>query len=385
MDFALSEEQELLRDSVRALVARHADRNVVRELEVSRAFPRTAWKELGRLDVLGLTLEEADGGAGGSVADLVVVLEELARASLALAIPIVTTVSQGSKVISHLGTPAQKHRFLPPLLAGELLTTLAWTEPAGGSDVLAMSTSATRTPSGWRLDGTKTFITLADKADVILTVARSRTGVERRSDGISCFAVPAGADGLTIRPIEKVGQRGTTFCEVHLENVLVAEDALLGTEGASWKELVPLLSSERTCFAAICVGLAKAAFDDALAYVHQRTAFGKTIAHFQALQHHLVDMHRLIVGAELVVHRAAWLESAGRPYAMDATEALLVASEMASTVTDLGVQLLGGYGLTEEFDMERYWRDARVFRVSPVTSDVAKNVIAQQLGLPRSF
>lgn len=385
MDFEFSAEQVLLRDTVRELVSRTATPEVVRELEETRAFPRATWDGLARSGILGLTLPEADGGAGASVFELVIVLEELARAGAALAIPVVTTVSQGSKLFAEFGTAAQKERYLPELLAGRLLTTLAWTEPAGGSDVLAMTMRAEASGNGFVLNGTKTFITLADKADVILTVARSRSNVAKRSEGISCFVVPAGSDGISVTPIEKTGQRATTFCEIHFSDVFVPGDAVLGTEGDAWGEIAPLLSSERTCFAAVCVGIAKAAFDDALTYVQHRSAFGKTIAHFQVLQHHLVDMRTAIDAAEVVVQRAAWREASGKPYVLDATEALLVASQMASSVTDIGMQLMGGYGITTAFDMERYWRDARIFRVSPITTEVAKNVIAQQLGLPRSF
>ncbi len=375
-------EEEALRSLVRSIVA-PVSRDRIQEWEVSQDFPWEIWRQLGEAGLLGLGIPEDAGGSGGGVAEIATVMEELARCSLALAIPIVTTVSQGAKLLYRLGTHEQRERYLLPLMRGDLLTTLAWTEPSGGSDVLSMSTKARLVDGEWVINGTKTFITLADKADVIFVVARSQPVQAKRSEGISCFAVPADADGLTIRPIDKMAQKSTTFCEIHFEDTRVAESAVVGTVDNAWREMVPLLASERTIFAAACIGLAKAALSDARVYASQRMAFGKSIDSYQVIQHHFVDMHRSIEAAALQATHAAELEMAGRSYAVAATQALLAASEMASFVTDLGLQILGGYGITDEFDMQRYWRDARVFRVSPVTTEVAKNVIAQSLGLPR--
>lgn len=385
MDFAPTPEQELLRQTVRNVLDRNTSREFVRELERSHEFPRAVWKEFGEAGLLGIPIAEELGGGGGSVSDLVIVIEEAARVSLALAIPIITTVSQAAKVISMLGSDDQKAQFLGPIIAGDIVATMAWTEASGGSDVLSMSLRADRVADGWRLKGGKTFITLADKADLILTMARTRQNQPRRSDGLTCFAVPGGTPGVFARPIPKAAQKSITFCDVEYADAFVPDSAVIGTEGEAWKQMAPLLSSERTCFAAVCVGLAKASLADALVYVHEREAFGKSIAHFQAVQHHLVDMELAIASAELLMHRAAWLESTGQPFVAAATQALVAASEAASTVTDTALQLFGGYGITEEFDVERYWRDARVFRVSPVTSEVAKNVLASYLGLPKSF
>lgn len=376
------EEEEALRSLVRSIVA-SVDNDLVREWESTQQFPWTLWRQLGEAGLLGLGIPEDDGGSGGGVAEIAIVMEELARCSLALAIPIVTTVSQGAKLIHRLGSEEQQEQYLAPLMRGDLLTTLAWTEPSGGSDILSMSTKARCIDGQWVLNGTKTFITLADKADVIFVVARSQPVQDKKSAGISCFAVPAGTPGMSIRPIEKMAQKATTFCEITFENTPVHESAVVGTIDNAWREMVPLLASERTIFAAACIGIARAAFADARGYASQRTAFGQTIDSYQVVQHHLVDMHRSIESASLQTRYAADLEVSGEPYAVMATQALLAASEMASFVTDLGLQILGGYGITDEFAMQRYWRDARVFRVSPVTTEVAKNVIAQSLGLPR--
>lgn len=378
-----AEEQDALRSLIQSILAKSVHQDTVNEWELTQQFPRDVWRELGAAGLLALGIPEDAGGSGGGVIEISTVMEELARCSLALAIPIVTTVSQGAKLLHRLGTSEQKDRYLKPLMAGDLLTTLAWTEPSGGSDVLSMTTKARLMDGEWVLNGTKTFITLADKADVIFVVARSQPVQERRSDGISCFAVPAGTVGMSIRPIAKMAQKSTTFCEINFEDARIPETAVIGTVDNAWREMVPLLSSERTIFAAACIGLARAAFAEALQYASQREAFGRSIDGYQVIQHHLVDMHRAIEAASLQARHAADLEARGEPYAVVATQALLAASEMASFVTDLGLQIMGGYGITDEFAMQRYWRDARVFRVSPVTTEVAKNVIAQALGLPR--
>jgi acyl-CoA dehydrogenase len=149
--------------------------------------------------------------------------------------------------------------------------------------------------------------------------------------------------------------------------------------------MLPLLNGERTCFSAICLGIAEAAFEDAVQYMGERTAFGKTINHFQILQHYIADMKTMIDAGQLLIYQAAWLETMGRPVGVEATETFLACSNIVNRVTDLGLQILGGYGYTTEFDMERYWRDGRVFRFSPITNEMAKNFLAQSLGMPRSY
>ena len=216
-------------------------------------------------------------------------------------------------------------------------------------------------------------------------MVRTDKDVAKKTEGLSCLIIPSGLAGLSIRQIEKTGQKSTGFCEIHFDKVQVPAEFLLGEEGQGWKQMVPLLNGERTCFAAVCIGIAQAAFTDAISYMEQRSAFGKTINHFQVLQHYVADMKTSIDASQLLTYRAAWLETQGRPLAVEATEAILNAANMVSQVTDSGMQIMGGYGYTTEFDMERYWRDARVFRLSPMTSEMARNFIAQSLGMPRSF
>ncbi len=387
MDFDLSQEQTLLQDMVRRFVTEQCPRGFVRELEKSGAFPQAMWKRLSELGLLGLPIPEDHGGSAGSMLDMVIVIEELARAALALAIPFINTVGLSSKVLCSLGSDKQKNELLPRVLSGDMLTSFAWTEASGGTDVLSMKTRAEKSIDGlhYRVNGSKMFITQAHVADYIYTMVRTDTKVAKKTEGLSCLMIPADLQGISIRTIEKTGQRSTGFCEVVFNDVEVPLESLLGDEGQAWKQLVPLLNGERTCFAAVCLGIAEAAFKDAVNYMEQRTAFGKTINHFQALQHYVAEMKILIDGSRLLVYKAAWLESQGKPDALIVTEAFHSAATMVSRVTDLGMQIMGAYGYTTEFDMERYWRDGRVFRLSPISSEMAKNFIAQSMGMPRSY
>jgi acyl-CoA dehydrogenase len=387
MDFDLSQEQILLQGTVRRFVSEQCPREFAQELERSGDFPRTAWRQMSELGLLGLPVPESHGGSAGNMLDMVIVIEELAQAALALAIPFINTVGLSSKVLCSLGSEKQKREILSQIITGEVLTSFAWTEASGGTDVLSMRTRAQESTDGefYLVNGSKMFITQAHQSDFIYTMVRTDAKAEKKTQGLSCLMIPAGLDGISIREIEKTGQKSTGFCEIQFDDVAVPVDALLGDEGQGWKQMVPLLNGERTCFAAVCLGIAEAAFADAVKYMEQRSAFGKTINHFQILQHYIAEMKTLIDTSRLLVYKAAWLEAQGKPDALIATEAFLAAATMVSRVTDLGMQIMGGYGYTTEFDMERYWRDARVFRLSPISSEMAKNFIAQSLGMPRSY
>jgi len=387
MDFELSKEQKMLQTTVRKFLDRQCPREYVRELERTGEFPRSLWQSMADMGLLGLPIPTEYGGMGGTVIDMVMVIEELARATMALAVPFTNTIGLTNKVISSIGTDAQKSKFLPELITGKIQTCFAWTEASGGSDVLSLRTMAEPSADGkhYTVNGSKMFITLAHIADYILAVVRTLKNPPKRTQGISCLIVPAGQEGITIRPIEKVGGKTTGFDEIHFENVEVPKENLLGEEKSGWYQLLPVLNGERTCFSAICVGIAQAAFEDALRYTGEREAFGKTINHFQILQHYIADMKTMIDAGRLLTYKAAWLEATGKPFSFESAEAFLACSNIVHEVTDKAIQILGGYGYSTEFDMERYWRDARAFRISPITNEMARNFLAQSLGMPRSY
>ena len=387
MNFELSEEQKILQETIRRFVEEQCPREYIRELERSGRFPEELWQKMADLGFLGLPVSSEYGGSDGTMIDMVIVIQELARRILALAIPFTNTIGLTNKVISALGTEDQKSHFLPQLVKGKTKTCFAWTEASGGTDVLSMRASAEHSSDGKKyvVNGSKIFITLAHVSDYIFTMVRTMKNPPKKTQGISCLVIPAELPGMTISQIEKVGQKSTGYCEIHFEDVEVPRENLLGEENKGWYQMVPLLNGERTCFSAICLGIAQAAFEDAVRYMGERTAFGKTINHFQILQHYVADMKTMIDAGQLLTYRAAWLETLGRSVSFEATEAFLACSNMVHRVTDLGLQIFGGYGYTTEFDIERYWRDGRVFRVSPMTTEMAKNFLAQSLGMPRSY
>ena len=387
MDFELTEEQKILQKTIRRFVEDQCPRELVRELDHTGRFPEELWGKIADLGFLGLPVSGKYGGSEGTLIDMVIVIEELSKRILALAIPFTNSIGLTNKVVSALGTEDQKAEILPKLVKGELKTCFAWTEASGGTDVLAMRTFAESSHDGskYRVNGSKLFITLANVSDYIFTVLRTLKDPPKKTQGISCLMIPRKLQGISINPIEKVGQKSTNFCEIHFDNVEVPRQYLLGEENKAWYQLIPLLNGERTCFSAICLGIAEAAFEDALRYMNERTAFGKTIGSFQILQHYLADMKTMIDAGHLLMYKAAWLETTGKQVGFEATEAYLACSNIVHRVTDLGMQIMGGYGYTTEFDMERYWRDGRVFRISPMTTEMAKNFLAQSLGMPRSY
>lgn len=387
MDFDLSKEQKMLQMTVRKFLDKQCPREYVRELERTGEFPRALWQSMAEMGLLGLPVPTEYGGMDGTVIDMVIVIEELARATMALAVPFTNTIGLTNKVISSLGTDAQKSKYLPGLVLGKIQTCFAWTEASGGSDVLSLRTMAEPSADGKKyiVNGSKMFITLAHVSDYILTVLRTLKKPAKKTEGISCLIIPARQAGVSIRPIEKVGGKTTGFDEIHFDNVEVPRENLLGEENNGWYQLLPVLNGERTCFSAICIGIAQAAFEDALRYTGEREAFGKTINHFQILQHYIADMRTMIDAGRLLTYKAAWLEATGQPFSFESAEAFLTCSNIVHEVTDKGIQILGGYGYSAEFDMERYWRDARAFRISPITNEMAKNFLAQSLGMPRSY
>jgi acyl-CoA dehydrogenase len=199
------------------------------------------------------------------------------------------------------------------------------------------------------------------------------------------FIVPTDSEGLTVREIPKLGMRSLGSCDVFLDDVFVADENVLGEPGRAWYMLLPTLNNERVMLSAFCVGILDGVLEDALRYMHEREAFGGPIARFQALQHHIANIAMWRDQSELMVFKAAWLQSTGQPAGQASNMAKVVASELAGQGADLGLQILGGMGYSAETNMQRYWRDVRLFRIGPITNEMARNSIAEGLGLPRSF
>jgi acyl-CoA dehydrogenase len=386
LSFELSEEQEQLRQMVRDFADREAPKEVARRLEASKDFPEDLARRIAKAGLNGIGIPEEYGGQGGDLMDQTIVCEELSRTLGGLAWLWGINVWSGARAVLHHGNAAQKESYLPAVASGDLRFAFAMTEPAGGTDVLrAMTTKASPADGGYVLRGTKIWSTTAHVADRIMVTARTSSEDPKPSRGLTIFLVDGKSPGLTATPIPKIGMRSLGSCEVVFDDVFVPEADVLGEVGEGWRQVTSSLNAERVMVAAMCTGILQGVLEDAVAYASQRHAFGKPIGQMQAIQHGIADIAMKHHSARLLTYQAAWLEQSGKPSGVAATTAKCLTSEWAVESADFGIQVLGGYGYAEEFDMQRYWRDARLYRIGPITNEMARNYIGESLGLPRSF
>src|SRR5215210_7878669 len=334
-------------------------------------------KQMAELGWYGLEIDEEYGGSGGSFLDATLFLEETTRGRAPIAGYGVTLICVGA--LNRLGTEEQKRDLLGRVANGGTLA-IAMSEPEAGSDVGALQCKAERDNGEWVLTGSKMWCSFAHKASHTLIVCRSERG-ESPHEGMSMIFVPRDADGLTITPISTLGGEETN--ELYLEDCRVPGDALLGTEGNGWLQLMAGLNNERVILGASALGLAQRAFDDALAYAKERRQFGRPIGSFQAIQHKFADMATDLAQARLLVRWVARLtdEDPGRMLPQEASMVKLATTELAKRCALEGMQIMGGYGYASEYPMERYLRAAVVTTVYGGTSEIQKNIIAKTLGL----
>jgi len=386
-DLELPEELELFRKETRAWVDRECPKAWAREAEArEHEYPFELWEKLTRGGFHGIGIPEEHGGQGGDAVVQSVLARELARTLGGLAWIWGITSFAGGKAIGSMGSPEQKERFLPPTARGELRYSIGFTEPGGGTDVVgALRTTARRADGGWVLNGSKTWCSSAHVADYVLLLARTDENVVKRHQGLTILLVPTKADGVTITELPKLGMRAIGSCDVGLQDVFVPDDLVLGEPGGAWRQLLPTLNNERIIVSSFCAGVLDGVLEDALAYMQDREAFGRPIGQFQILQHYVADIATWRHHVGLAVLHAAKLQAAGVDCHLETSMVKVMASEAAVDAADLGIQILGGMGYSAETDMQRYWRDARLFRIGPITNEMARNAVAEQLGLPRSF
>src|SRR6188472_1817148 len=377
MDFRLTDDQQLLRRSVREF-AETEIRPHVREWDESQHFPAEIVPALASLGLLGIQFPEEYGGAGMSAIDYCICIEELARVDPGLALSVAAHNGLCSAHIFLFGTEAQKQRWLVPLASGEKLGAWGLTESTSGSDAAGMRTTATRTPDGWRLNGSKTFIThgRAGHVMVVMAVTDKAAGTK----GISAFIVEHGTPGMRAgKKEDKLGMRASDTSEVLFENCAIPADQLLGDEGQGFVNTMQVLDAGRIGIAALSVGLAQGAYESALRYAQERKAFGKTISAFQAIQWKLADNATRIEAARLLTYRAAYLKDQGGRTTMESSMAKLYASEIAVKAADDCVQIHGGYGFVKDYPAEKYFRDVKLVTIGEGTSEIQRLVIARQL------
>ncbi|MCJ7721520.1 acyl-CoA/acyl-ACP dehydrogenase [Candidatus Bathyarchaeota archaeon] len=386
MDFEFTEEQRMLKDSVHRFCEKKLPREVIRKSDEEEELPPALWSEMADLGWLGIALPEEFGGTGGTIIEQLIIMEELSRYSPALGICFMTTNSFGARTILNNGSEEQKQAFLPKVSRGKVKFCLALTEPGGGTDVLgALKTTAETEESELVINGQKTFISDASIADYMILVARTDKTPAKKSKGLSLMVVDLKSDGIEVRKLHKLGIRPSTVSEVFLTDVRVPLENLLGRRDEGWYHLLDTLNNERILVAAYAIGIAQSAFEDALRYAKERDAFGRPIGQFQAIQHYLSDMYVQLELARLITYKAAWLQCLGRPCGVESTMAKLVASEAGLEIATNGMRILAGYGYMMEYDMQRYYRDVMQAVVTPITNEMSKNFIGQNLGLGRSY
>jgi alkylation response protein AidB-like acyl-CoA dehydrogenase len=381
VDFELSADQReiqaLTREFAQAEIEPHAA-----EWDREHRFPRELYGKLAELGLMGVCVPEGYGGAGADFLSYVLVLEELSRADAGVGVTVAVHTSAATLPLLAFGTDEQRARFVPPLARGEHLGAFALTEAEAGSDAGALRTRADADGDGWTISGAKQWITNARFAGTFLFFARTDPDTPG-ARGVSAFVLDAEHVRVT-RDEEKLGLNSSITNDIVVDGVHVGRDRLLHEEGRGFQVAMQTLDGGRIGIAAQALGIAQAAYDVAREYAKERRAFGKAIAEHQAIQQKLADMSTEIDAARLLVYRAAWLKEQGRPHAEAGAKAKLFASEMARRQTAEAIQVLGGYGYTKEFPVERYYRDAKITEIYEGTSEIQRLVIARSiLGLQR--
>jgi alkylation response protein AidB-like acyl-CoA dehydrogenase len=376
VDFEPSAEQQevqrLARDFARREIEPHAA-----EWDREHRFPREVFTKLAELGLMGTCVPEEYGGAGADFLSYILVLEELSRADAGVGVTVAVHTSAVTLPLLAFGTDEQRSRFVPPLARGEQLGAFALTEPEAGSDAGALRTAAEPEGDGWRIDGAKQWITNGRYAGTFLLFARTDRSTPG-ARGVSAFILDGEHVRIT-RDEEKLGLNSSATNVLVVEGAVVGRDRLLHEEGKGFRVAMETLDGGRIGIAAQAVGIAQAAFDVAREYAKERYTFGKPIAEHQAIQAKLADMATEIDAARLLVYRAATLKDRGKPVTEAGAKAKLFASETARRQTGEAIQILGGYGYTKEFPVERYYRDAKITEIYEGTSEIQRLVIARSI------
>jgi alkylation response protein AidB-like acyl-CoA dehydrogenase len=378
--FELGAEENILRQSVREFAEKEI-RPVARELDAKEEFSYDVTAKMAEMGLFGIFVSPEYGGSGLSYVPYIIAVEEIARVDGSQAATVAAGNSLGIGPIYYFGSEEQKRRWLPKLCTGELLAGFGLTEPLAGSDAGASRTRAERDGNQWVLNGSKIFITNAATDITGVIVVQAVTG--RKSDGrkeISCFLVPADAAGLTRKAMHgKMMWRSSNTAELYFDDVRLPADALLGKPGDGFHQMLATLDGGRLSIGAMGLGGAQGAFELALHYAQERKQFGQPLSAFQATQFKLADMAMEIEAARNLLYKACWLKSEGKPFGKLAAMGKLYCSEVMGRVVNEAVQIHGGYGLMQDYDVERFYRDQKLLTIGEGTSEVQRIVIARHL------
>jgi butyryl-CoA dehydrogenase len=379
VDFQPTEEHRMIRRMVRDFAEKEIAPRA-EEIDETDQFPEDLFRRMGELGIIGLPFPEEYGGSGGNYTSLVIALEEIARVSGSMAITLDAQTSLYCEPVFLFGTEEQKQKYLAPAARGEKIGAFGLTEPQAGSDAGATRTRAVRDGNEWIINGQKNFITNGSIADFAVITARTDPDPEAGTRGISAFIVERGTPGFEAgRDEKKMGLKGSVTSELFFENCRIPAENLLGKENEGFGQFLTTLDAGRVAIAAMAVGLAQGAFEKSVAYAQEREQFGQPIAKFQAIQWMIADMATEIEAARLLVNRAAWLRERGERFTREAAMAKLFATEMSERACHNAIQIHGGYGYVQEYEVERMYRDQRLCAIGEGTNQIQRLVIARQI------
>jgi alkylation response protein AidB-like acyl-CoA dehydrogenase len=379
MKFELSEEQSLIRDTVREFAESEIGPSAAQRDEEERFDRSLMFDSLAELGLTGIVFPEEYGGAGADYLSYAIAVEELSRVCASTGVTLSAHLSLGANPIYLFGTESQKQQFLVPLATGEKMGAFGLTEPSAGSDAGSTKTTAVRDGDDWLLNGSKIFITNGGEAEIYVVLARTDKDAKKHH-GMSAFIVEKGTEGFSFgKKEQKLGIRSSPTMEIVFENCRIPADNLLGEEGQGFKVAMKTLDGGRIGIGSQAIGIAQGALEQAVAYAKERKQFDKPIAAFQGISFQLADMATQIEAARLMVYNAAYRASAGLSYSQASAMAKLMASETAMKVSTQAVQILGGYGYSREFPVERMMRDAKITEIYEGTSEIQRLVIGTAL------
>jgi isovaleryl-CoA dehydrogenase len=382
MDFGLGEMADTIRDTTRRFALDHIE-PIAARVDAEDSFPRELWPQMGELGLHGITVEEEHGGLGLGYLEHLIACEEISRSSASIGLSYGAHSNLCVNQIRRWASPEQKAKYLPKLISGEHVGSLAMSEAGAGSDVVSMKLRADKVDGGWRLNGTKFWITNAEYADTLVVYAK--TVPDAGSKGITAFLIEKGMAGFSIgQKIDKMGMCGSPTAELVFDDCFVADSQVMGPLNGAAKVLMSGLDYERVVLSGIQLGIMQACLDVVLPYVRERKQFGRPIGEFQLMQAKVADMYVALNSSRAYVYAVAKACDAGKTTRFDAAGCILLASENAVKVAGEAIQALGGAGYTKDWPVERYWRDAKLLDIGAGTNEVRRMLIGRELiGAPQ--
>ncbi len=380
MNFELPETHTALRDSVRKFAEKEIAPKA-RALDKKEQFSEDITRGMGKLGLFGVVVPQQYGGQGMDYLAYAIACEEIARVDGSQAATVTAHNSLGIGPLYYFGSEEQKKKYIPPLTTGDKLWAFGLTEPGAGSDSRGSKTTAKKVDGGWKINGSKIFITNGHHMNAGVTVQAVTGSRGEKGPELSCFIVERGTKGFTSRGMHgKLMWRSSDTSELYFDDVFVPDANLLGKQGDGSKQMLSTLDRGKIGIGAMGIGCAQGAYEKALAYANERKQFGQAISGFQSIGFALADMHMKIELARNYLYKVCWMADQGMKFTKEAAMAKLYASEVAGEVSDMAVQIHGGYGLMEEYDVERFWRDHRLLRIGEGTSEIQRLIISRQIG-----